>query len=169
MPEILAGHQPPWKIIFLLSHEDPQKVLNSTSLLQSCQKIGKLTGTAGWLVRMPVPQPDLGFVLGQRLSSPGTAYTVNERLRVCLTFQENVNSLLPVFEEFLKNAPNDASYDAVRQSVVVLMGSLAKHLDKSDPKVKPIVAKLIAALSTPSQQVPALWPGAPIMDGLRDA
>ncbi|XP_068094819.1 stalled ribosome sensor GCN1 [Hyperolius riggenbachi] len=64
-----------------------------------------------------------------------------------------VGSLLPVFEEFLKNAPNDASYDAVRQSVVILMGSLAKHLDKSDPKVKPIVAKLIAALSTPSQQV----------------
>ncbi|XP_019394778.1 PREDICTED: eIF-2-alpha kinase activator GCN1 isoform X1 [Crocodylus porosus] len=67
--------------------------------------------------------------------------------------KENVNSLLPVFEEFLKNAPNDASYDAVRQSVVILMGSLAKHLDKSDPKVKPIVAKLITALSTPSQQV----------------
>ena len=64
-----------------------------------------------------------------------------------------------MFEEFLKNAPNDASYDAVRQSVVVLMGSLAKHLDKSDPKVKPIVAKLIAALSTPSQQVcpPTTW------------
>lgn len=58
-----------------------------------------------------------------------------------------------MFEDFLKNAPNDASYDAVRQSVVILMGSLAKHLDKSDPKVKPIVAKLIAALSTPSQQV----------------
>lgn len=70
-------------------------------------------------------------------------------------FQDNVNSLLPVFEEFLKNAPNDASYDAVRQSVVILMGSLAKHLDKSDPKVKPIVGKLIAALSTPSQQVGA--------------
>lgn len=70
-------------------------------------------------------------------------------------FQDNVNSLLPVFEEFLKNAPNDASYDAVRQSVVILMGSLAKHLDKNDPKVKPIVGKLIAALSTPSQQVGA--------------
>ncbi|KAK2523012.1 Gcn1 [Columba guinea] len=67
--------------------------------------------------------------------------------------KDNVNSLLPVFEEFLKNAPIDASYDAVRQSVVILMGSLAKHLDKSDPKVKPIVGKLIAALSTPSQQV----------------
>lgn len=67
--------------------------------------------------------------------------------------QDNVSSLLPVFEEFLKNAPQDASYDAVRQSVVILMGSLAKHLDKNDPKVKPIVAKLITALSTPSQQV----------------
>uniref|UniRef100_A0A8C5P6E8 GCN1 activator of EIF2AK4 n=1 Tax=Leptobrachium leishanense TaxID=445787 RepID=A0A8C5P6E8_9ANUR len=67
--------------------------------------------------------------------------------------KDSVNSLLPVFEEFLKHAPNDASYDAVRQSVVILMGSLAKHLDKSDAKVKPIVAKLIAALSTPSQQV----------------
>ncbi|XP_061672508.1 stalled ribosome sensor GCN1 [Syngnathoides biaculeatus] len=67
--------------------------------------------------------------------------------------KDNVSSLLPVFEEFLKNAPQDASYDAVRQSVVILMGSLAKHLDKNDPKVKPIVAKLITALSTPSQQV----------------
>ncbi|XP_043924837.1 eIF-2-alpha kinase activator GCN1 [Protopterus annectens] len=67
--------------------------------------------------------------------------------------KDNVNTLLPVFEEFLRNAPNDASYDAVRQSVVILMGSLAKHLDKDDPKVKPIVAKLITALSTPSQQV----------------
>lgn len=64
-----------------------------------------------------------------------------------------MSSLLPVFEEFLKNAPQDASYDSVRQSVVILMGSLAKHLDKSDPKVKPIMAKLITALSTPSQQV----------------
>ncbi|XP_029296590.1 LOW QUALITY PROTEIN: eIF-2-alpha kinase activator GCN1 [Cottoperca gobio] len=67
--------------------------------------------------------------------------------------KDNVSCLLPVFEEFLKDAPQDASYDSVRQSVVILMGSLAKHLDKNDPKVKPIVAKLITALSTPSQQV----------------
>lgn len=74
-----------------------------------------------------------------------------------LMCQDNVSSLLPVFEEFLKNAPQDASYDSVRQSVVILMGSLAKHLDKNDPKVKPIVAKLITALSTPSQQVKAYF------------
>ena len=68
-------------------------------------------------------------------------------------FQENVAVLLPVFEEFLTSAPGTASYDAVRQSIVILMGSLAKHLDKDNPKVKPIVGQLIAALSTPSQEV----------------
>ncbi|XP_066998088.2 stalled ribosome sensor GCN1 [Anabrus simplex] len=67
--------------------------------------------------------------------------------------KETVNSLLPVFEEFLDKAPDSGSFDAVRQSVVILMGSLARHLDKDDPKIKPIVDKLIEALSTPSQQV----------------
>merc|ERR1719411_836494 len=33
------------------------------------------------------------------------------------------------------------------------MGGLARHLDKDDPKVRPIIGKLIAALVTPSQQV----------------
>ncbi|XP_064653044.1 stalled ribosome sensor GCN1-like [Lineus longissimus] len=67
--------------------------------------------------------------------------------------KENVITLLPVFEDFLAKAPDSASYDSVRQSVVVLMGSLARHLEKDDPKVKPIIAKLITTLSTPSQQV----------------
>lgn len=67
--------------------------------------------------------------------------------------QETVNSLLPVFEKFLNTAPKHASYDAVRQSVIILMGSLAKHLDHTDPKIKPIVVKLVEALHTPSQQV----------------
>lgn len=64
-----------------------------------------------------------------------------------------MNSLLPVFEKFLSTAPNHAKFDAVRQSVVILMGSLAKHLDKNSPKIKPIVTKLIESLYTPSQQV----------------
>ncbi|XP_037791429.1 eIF-2-alpha kinase activator GCN1-like [Penaeus monodon] len=67
--------------------------------------------------------------------------------------KETVNSLLPVFEKFLNTAPKHASYDAVRQSVIILMGSLAKHLDHTDPKIKPIVVKLVEALHTPSQQV----------------
>ena len=67
--------------------------------------------------------------------------------------KNTVADLLPVFEDFLDNAPSDSSYDIVRQSVVILMGGLARHLDKEDPKVKPIIGKLIAALATPSQQV----------------
>jgi hypothetical protein len=67
--------------------------------------------------------------------------------------QETVNSLLPVFEGFLDEAPDSGSFDSVRQSVVILMGSLARHLERDDRKVKPIVGKLIDALATPSQQV----------------
>eukprot|EP00090_Calanus_glacialis_P034085 TRINITY_DN5691_c0_g1_i1.p1 TRINITY_DN5691_c0_g1~~TRINITY_DN5691_c0_g1_i1.p1 ORF type:complete len:2002 (-),score=813.41 TRINITY_DN5691_c0_g1_i1:71-5326(-) len=67
--------------------------------------------------------------------------------------KDTVGELLPVFEDFLDNAPADSSYDIVRQSVVILMGGLARHLDKDDPKVRPIIGKLINALATPSQPV----------------
>ncbi|XP_067680434.1 stalled ribosome sensor GCN1-like [Haliotis asinina] len=67
--------------------------------------------------------------------------------------KENVNELLPVFENFMANAPDTAQNDTVRQSIVILMGTLAKHLDSDNPKVKPIAAQLISALSTPSQEV----------------
>ncbi|KAL8584753.1 hypothetical protein ACOMHN_035672 [Nucella lapillus] len=67
--------------------------------------------------------------------------------------KENVGLLLPVFENFLATAPDTAGNDTVRQSIVILMGNLARHLDPDNPKVKPIVAQLISALSTPSQEV----------------
>jgi len=70
-----------------------------------------------------------------------------------LLCQDNVSTLLPVFEQCLSDAPATASYDALRQSVVILMGTLAKHLDADNPKVRPIVGLLIETLSTPSQQV----------------
>lgn len=63
-----------------------------------------------------------------------------------------INSLLPIFEEFLDKAPDSKGYDAVRQSVIILMGSLARHLDKDEEKIKPIVERLVDSLSTPSQQ-----------------
>lgn len=64
-----------------------------------------------------------------------------------------VATLLPVFEEFLDKAPNKSEFDLIRQAVVILMGSLARHLDKDDKRIQPIVQRLLAALSTPSQQV----------------
>ncbi|CRL07624.1 CLUMA_CG020589, isoform A [Clunio marinus] len=66
---------------------------------------------------------------------------------------ECVATLLPVFEEFLDKAPNNSEFDLIRQAVVILMGSLARHLDKEDKRIQPIVQRLLAALSTPSQQV----------------
>lgn len=67
--------------------------------------------------------------------------------------KETVLTLLPVFEDFLDKAPKSESYDKIRQAVVILMGSLARHLEKTDKKIDPIVKRLLAALSTPSQQV----------------
>jgi hypothetical protein len=64
-----------------------------------------------------------------------------------------VTSLLPVFEDFLDKAPNHSCFDLIRQAVVILMCSLARHLDKDDSKVQPIVQRSLAALSTSSQQV----------------
>ncbi|XP_055638459.1 eIF-2-alpha kinase activator GCN1 [Toxorhynchites rutilus septentrionalis] len=67
--------------------------------------------------------------------------------------KESVSYLLPTFEEFLDKAPNNSDYDNIRQAVVILMGSLARHLDRDDARIQPIVNRLLAALSTPSQQV----------------
>lgn len=72
---------------------------------------------------------------------------------IIIISQEHVNKLLPIFEKFLKKAPASGDFDAARSGVIVLMGTLARHLDSDDPKLKPIVNKLIEALSTPSQQV----------------
>ena len=44
--------------------------------------------------------------------------------------------LLPVFEQFLDMAPDTSAHDTIRQSVIILMGCLARHLDKDDPKVE---------------------------------
>ena len=67
--------------------------------------------------------------------------------------KECVATLLPVFEDFLDKAPNNMDFDNIRQAVVILMGSLARHLVKDDKRINPIVQRLLLALATPSQQV----------------
>lgn len=67
--------------------------------------------------------------------------------------KETISIQLPVFEEFLDKAPKSSAYDAVRQSVVLLVGSLARHLEKDDARLRPITLRLIASLNTPSEQV----------------
>ncbi|XP_034945471.1 eIF-2-alpha kinase activator GCN1 [Chelonus insularis] len=91
--------------------------------------------------------------LGDRNASVRQEMLTAALAAVDLHGKSNITSLLPVFEEFMDKAPKIGSFDAVKQSVVILMGSLARHLDKDDPRIKPIVMRLITALSTPSQQV----------------
>ncbi|CAG9834134.1 unnamed protein product [Diabrotica balteata] len=79
---------------------------------------------------------------------------LNAALRVVdLHGKETVGTLWPVFDDFMGKSSKSATYDAVKQAVVILMGSLARHLDKDDPRIKPIVLRLIQALTTPSQTV----------------
>lgn len=58
-----------------------------------------------------------------------------------------------MLEKQLDDLSNDRKFDTLRHSLIVLLGTLAQHLNKDDAKVKSIVAKLIEALSTPSQLV----------------
>lgn len=67
--------------------------------------------------------------------------------------RNNINYFLNVFESFLDSAPDDHKNDLVRKSVIIFMGTLAKHIDSDNPKLKPILSKLVEALSTPSQIV----------------
>ncbi|XP_012272971.1 eIF-2-alpha kinase activator GCN1 [Orussus abietinus] len=91
--------------------------------------------------------------LGDRNPAVRTEMLTAAVAAVDLHGKANITSLLPVFEDFMDKAPKIGSFDSIKQSVVILMGSLARHLDKDDPRIKPIVMRLIAALSTPSQQV----------------
>ena len=61
--------------------------------------------------------------------------------------------ILPLFENYLQEGKSEGTADSARQSVVILLGRLASHLPRDDPRVKPIIGKLIAALSVPSEKV----------------
>lgn len=61
-----------------------------------------------------------------------------------------MNRLLPLLEKMSDETP--ATDDNRRQGLVVLLGTLAQYIDSTD-KVKSIVARLVEALSTPSQTV----------------
>jgi hypothetical protein len=68
----------------------------------------------------------------------------------------NVAALLPIFENYLNGKAgggDEAHRDYVRAGVVVLLGALAKHLEKDDPKVRVIVQRLVEILATPSETV----------------
>ena len=66
-----------------------------------------------------------------------------ESINSQILLQANISLLLPVFEQFLDMAPDTSAHDTIRQSVIILMGCLARHLDKDDPKVSSLITPLL--------------------------
>ena len=68
-----------------------------------------------------------------------------ESINSQILLQANISLLLPVFEQFLDMAPDTSAHDTIRQSVIILMGCLARHLDKDDPKVSSLFASSVTS------------------------
>ncbi|CAK7892363.1 eIF-2-alpha kinase activator Gcn1p [[Candida] anglica] len=66
----------------------------------------------------------------------------------------NIAALIPLFEECLSAKDTGSrTQDKIRQSVIILYGALARHLDASDPRLNLIVERLLKTLDTPSEDV----------------
>ena len=68
--------------------------------------------------------------------------------------RESLEPLMKLFETIL-DTPNTAAEesDLVNEAVIVLYGSLSRHLGTGDSRVQWVISKLLGALSTPSESV----------------
>ncbi|KAJ3137204.1 translational activator of GCN4 [Physocladia obscura] len=65
-----------------------------------------------------------------------------------------VNVLLKTFSDYLSSpAGSSKSHDLIRESAVILLGTVAQHLDASDRKIPDVVDRLVETLKTPSEVV----------------
>ncbi len=62
---------------------------------------------------------------------------------------DHTANMLAVFEGYLeaKDVADEASYDRVREGVVILLGTLAQHLDAEGPKVTGFYQEYLSSLT----------------------
>ena len=67
---------------------------------------------------------------------------------------ERVEELMSIFEAALENSdPSSKNSDLVNEAIVILYGSLARHLLDGDERVPKVVQRLLLTLDTPSETV----------------
>ncbi|KAG8909792.1 translational activator of GCN4, partial [Tulasnella sp. 408] len=64
---------------------------------------------------------------------------------------KSLTGLINLFESYLKKG--SGADDTVREALVILLGRVARHLPKGDPRLKGVVDRLVTALKTPSEVV----------------
>lgn len=101
--------------------------------------------------------PILHLVVPEGLNDRAEACRNNMRNAATIVIQNYgetmVDQLFPFIEGELNKLTTAAKDDNLRQGLIVLIGTLAQYLKEDDKKIRIIVARLIEALSTPSQQV----------------
>jgi hypothetical protein len=69
--------------------------------------------------------------------------------------KQHKNALLALIEARMAKESDSEEGDVVREGCVVMLGTLAMFMEAADPKLKPVVARLITALDIPSESVQA--------------
>ena len=81
----------------------------------------------------------LKFVIPKALSDPSpkvqSAVMAAAQAAISCHGDQLAGELMAHSEECLKAIPDSQEADIVRQSIIVLMGTLAKHMDRENPKV----------------------------------
>ncbi|GAA5877296.1 hypothetical protein JCM16303_006233 [Sporobolomyces ruberrimus] len=97
-----------------------------------------------------------GQGLGDRSQSVRSEMLEAAMTVIDLHGKENLQELIVLFEDFLgRPSTGDQVHDYITEALVILFGSLARHLDPKDPRVKTVIGRLIEALKTPSEVVQA--------------
>lgn len=93
------------------------------------------------------PLVDKNSRVRQQMTEAGTAV-------IACRGQERVEKLMDVLELTLETSDKGSKQsDWLNESVIVLYGSLARHLEPGDKRVSIIIQKLLDALPTPSENV----------------